>query len=187
VVKKIMLFAIILCCAASSGFCSQEEPIGGLFRDKKVINVYIDQVSNASGESLITIEDFKAIIEASLLKRKSMTFRLVGAADQSDIQISSKIEKFQYLVRGPLKPTIGLQTTLLDAAATATMNYVEMLATFTVIDTKSGNILWSDGVGGYLKKVMTPEESVPMISDKVSREFIWRCFGKANFRSRKGV
>jgi hypothetical protein len=184
--RKTMIMAAIVCCMSSAVFCAPDEAIGPRFKDKDVVKVYVKDVSNASGQSLVTARDFKAIIETSLLKRRSMTFKMVSTAAQSDIQISAIIEKFQYLVRGPLKPSLGIETTLLDAAATATMNYVEMAANFTVIDTVTGNVLWKDGVENYLKKMMTLEESVPMISDKITRDFIWHCFGKANHRSRKG-
>jgi hypothetical protein len=180
VIKKIIMLAIIMCCAASTASCDTEGALSSYFRNKDVIKVYVKDISNSSGQALITAEDFKAILEASLLKRKAMTFKMVSTAADSDIQISATIEKFQYLARGPLKPTVGFGTGLLDAAASATMNYAEMAVNFTVLSTKTGNVLWKDGVEGYLKKLMTAEESVPMISDKIARQFIWQCFGKAN-------
>lgn len=51
---------------------------------------------------------------------------------------------------------------------------------YTVTDTKSGKTLWKDTVKEYIKKKMTPEESIPLIYDVVTRAFVWRCFGKAN-------
>ena len=49
---------------------------------------------------------------------------------------------------------------------------------FTVTDTRTGAVLWKDSASGYMKKVMTPEESIPLIYDKVSRVFVSKCFGK---------
>lgn len=185
-IKKIVIVSLIILCQSSAALCSTEGALGAYFKNKDVVKVYVKDISNASGETLITGEDFKAILETSLLNRRAMTFKMVGTAADSDIQILATIEKFRYLERGPLKPTVGFGTSLLDAAASATMNYAEMGVVFTVLSTKTGEVLWKDGVESYLKKMMTPAESVPMISNKVTREFIWRCFGRANNKPFKG-
>jgi hypothetical protein len=182
ILPAIIAVSFVMACPAHAN----EEAIGYLFKDKPVVKVCVKDVTNVSGQNQITIEEFKAILETSLINRKAITFKIVGTPAESDIQISAVINKFAYLVRGPLKPSMGIETTLLDAAATATENYAEMAGKFTVLDTKSGNILWSGVVEDYLKKIMTAEESIALISDKVARGFIWKCFGKANFRLRRG-
>ena len=96
--------------------------------------------------------------------------------------MSAVIKKYQYSEKGPLKPTPSIGTTLLDAAATMTENYVEMVVEYTVFDTKSDKELWKDTVSEYIKKKMTAIESVPLICDVVTRTFIWKCFGKANLK-----
>jgi hypothetical protein len=184
--KRMLFMMLMLSFVFSYQAFAEDETIGHLFKDKPVVNVYVKEVANDPGQARVTSEAFKAILETSLMKRKSMTFKIVNTPAESVIQISAAIKKFQYLVRGPLKPSIGIETTLLDAMATATENYVEMAADFTVLDTKSGDILWKGSVENYLKKIMNEEESIPLISDKIARQFIWMCFGKANFRLRKG-
>jgi hypothetical protein len=80
--------------------------------------------------------------------------------------------------KGPLKPTPGIGTTLLDAAATMTQNYAEASVAFVVKDTKNNDVLWRNKTHPYLKEKMTAEESIPLISKKVASHFVWKCFGK---------
>ena len=92
--------------------------------------------------------------------------------------MSAEIKSYQYLEKGPFKPNPGIGTTLLDAAATMTENYVEMAAEFTITDTKSGNTLWKDTVSTFIERMMTPEQSIPLIYEKLPRTFLWKSFGK---------
>ena len=133
--------------------------------------------ANESGQNQIIPEDFKKSIENALLNRKSVKFEIVETPEASDLQISGVIKKYTYMERGPMKTGFGLGGMLLDVAATATQNYVEMQAEFTVTDSKTNKILWKDTIGSFLKKLMTAQESVPLVCDKVSRDFLWKCFG----------
>jgi hypothetical protein len=81
--------------------------------------------------------------------------------------------------RGPLKPTLSLETAAIDAVATSTQNYADMNVAFTIVDTKTGKTLWQGDVYDYLKKTMTEQESLPLIYDKVARKFVVKSFGKA--------
>ena len=142
-----------------------------------VIKVFVNQPVNESGQGLIA-DGLKKAIESGLLNRKSTKFEIAKTPADSDVEINVLIKKFMYMEKGPLKPTPGLGTTLLDAAATMTENYAEITADFIVKEVKTGNILWKDMLNPYLKKKMQPEDSIPLISDKVASHFVWKCFGK---------
>ncbi|MCK9603752.1 MAG: hypothetical protein M0R66_05270 [Candidatus Omnitrophica bacterium] len=175
--KKIILAASILSLIGSFPVFAQEKPIGFLFKDKSPIKVYIKEVINASGEDQISPEFFKESLQQSLLDRKLVKFEIADDPDGSDIQASVIIKKYRYLKRGPVKPIPGVSI-VLDVAASLTANYVEMSVEYTVTDTKTNEILWSRTVNENLKKVMTPEESIPLICKKISRTFVWKCFGR---------
>lgn len=175
---KVIVFAVSLLSFICSGdVLAQDGVIGHLFEGKTPVKVYVIGVKNESGQSSVSADLFKKSIEDSLNNRKTTDFDTVKSQSDSDIQISAVIKKYQYLDRGPFNPSPGIATTLADAAATASQNYVEMTVDYTVIDTKNNQILWTDEVSEYIKQVMTPEESIPLIYAKVSRTFIWRCFG----------
>ena len=161
---------------------AQDDTIGHLFEGKSPVKVHVSTITNESGNDRISIDEFKKSLEDSLNNRKAIDFNTVNNPADSDIQIAAVIEKYQYLDRGPLNPSPGIATTLVDAAATATSNYVEMEVLYTVTDTKSNDVLWSDDVKEYIKRVMTPEESTPLIYDKVTRTFISQCFGRSHQR-----
>lgn len=181
--KSVLLLCLMFFAGVSMGL-AQEETIGSLFKDRgqNPVKFYIKEVINQSGQSQIATEIFKKELEASFHERRSLKFKAVNSPAESDIQISAVIKSYQYLDKGPLKPSIGVGTMLLDAAATMTENYVEMAVECTVIDTKSDKTLWSKTISEYIKKKMTPEESIPLIYDAITRAFVWRCFGKANLR-----
>lgn len=184
---KRSIFLLCLVFFAGVSLClAQEEAIGFLFKDKIEDNipvkVYINETVNQSGQPQIMTADFSKELTASLHERRSIRFEVVGTPAESDIQISPVIKNYQYLEKGPFKPSPSVGTLILDAAATMSENYVEMAVEYTVSDTKSGNVLWKDTISEYNKKKMTAEESVPLIYDAVTRAFVWRCFGKANLK-----
>lgn len=185
-IKKLVSVLCLLSFTGLSLGLAVEGTIGGLFNDnvdKKIpVKVYIKEIINQSGKSQIAPEIFKKELIQSLHERRSLQFKVVDNPAESDIQMAIAIKNYQYLERGPLKPSIGVETTLLDAAATMSENYVEMAAECTVIDTKTEKVLWKNMINEYIKKTMTPEESVPLIYDVVARAFIWKCFGKANLK-----
>ncbi len=187
--KLVSVFCMLFFVGLSLGL-ARGETIGSLFNDKindKIaVKVYIKEVINQSGQNQIMPEIFKKELEASLHQRRSIKFEVVNSPAESDIEMSALIKSYQYLEKGPLKPSMGIETTLLDAAATMTENYVEMAVEYTVVDTKSNKALWKNTISEYIKKKMTPEESIPLIYDVVTRTFIWKCFGKANLREEKG-
>ena len=185
-VRKVVFVLFLLSFASLSSILAGEEPIGSLFNDKinshTPVKVCIKEVINQSGQNQIAPEAFNKALEKSLHQRRSIKFEVVNNPAESDIQMSAVIMKYQYLNRGPFKPSPGVETMLLDAAASATLNYVEMSVEYSVVDTKTDKLLWKGTISEYLKKKMTPEESVPLIYDVVTRTFIWKCFGKANLR-----
>lgn len=154
--------------------------IGHLFEGKSPVKAHVGAVTNESGQGQISVEIFKKALEDSLNNRKAMDFDTLSDPAGSDIQIAAVIKNYQYLERGPFNPSPGIATTLVDAAATAASNYAEMEVLYTITDTKNNKVLWMDDVKEYIKKVMTPEESIPLIYDKVNRTFISQCFGHAH-------
>ena len=141
------------------------------------IKVFVNNPVNESGQGLIA-DSLRKALESALVNRKSVKFEIVKTPGESDVQVATVIKNFMYMEKGPLKPTPGIGTTLLDAAATITENYAEIAVDFIVTQSKTGLILWQDILSPYLKQKMEPEESIPLISGKVSSDFVWKCFGR---------
>ncbi|MDD5136011.1 MAG: hypothetical protein PHN63_01530 [Candidatus Omnitrophica bacterium] len=179
--KKLVLMVCLFSLIGLSTAPAQEEPIGRMFKAEPV-KVYIKDVVNQSGQDQITPASFKKELVDSLHERRAMKFEVVDNPAGSDIQVAAVITKYQYLEKGPIKFSPGVETMLLDAAATMTENYVEMSVDYTVTDTKTNKELWRHTISEYIKKKMTPEESIPLIYDVETRAFVWKCFGKARLR-----
>ena len=174
------MLSLLIICAFSVSMISavSADEISRLLESKKPIRVFVKGFANESGQGNVSVEDFKKTVEVSLRNRKSVIFQLVKNVEESQIQIAGIIKQCQYLKRGPFKPSPSIAGLLLDAAATATENYADMVAEFTIIDSKTGDTLWKRDIGVYIKKLMSQAESIPLIYDKTARAFIWRSFGK---------
>jgi len=174
---KIVSIMSVLCVVGCLSVFAEGE-IGSRFAKNDVVKVYIVSITDESAQAQVLPEAFKKSVEKSLANRRSMTFQVVGTPDESHVQVRGVIKNFAYMEKGPMKLSPSVGTLALDAMATATENYVEMAAEFTVVDTKTGQELWRGVVSDYIKQKMTPEESVPLIHDKISRGFVAKCFGK---------
>jgi hypothetical protein len=182
--KRIAVLAAFLFVAgaAISGY-AEENPLRQMAMEKSLIKVYVKDIGNLSNNDAISADAFKKEIEQSFSERASVKFEVVPNASDSDVQISGNIKQCQYMTRGPFKPSIGIGTMMAEAAATATENYADMLVNISVTDTKTGKELWNNDVYDYERKIMTAEESYPIIFDKVARKFVGKAFGKKSARS----
>ena len=176
-IKKVVLAVFVLSVICMGSAFASDGAIGHLYEGKSPVKVYIIGVKNESGQSQLSADVYRKNIEDSLNNRKSTDFDIVADKADSDIQISAVIKDYKYMDRGPFKPSPGLATMAIDAAATSTQNYVEMTVDYTVLDTKQNQILWTGQVNEYIKRIMTPQESIPLIFAKSSKTFIWKFFG----------
>lgn len=174
-VKKGILALSVVLLAAQVSFAAEAD-LHNMGREKSVIKVFVGDISNESGQAAVSVQDFKKSLEDTLANRKSVSFELVKTPEESDIKISAIIKKFQYLKNDPVT-TYGTSWGLLLDAAT-TENYAELIVNFAVMDSKSGNTLWKQDVMSFTKKMMSQEESIPLIYEKETRTFVSKCFGK---------
>lgn len=165
-----LVVGTVCACDAASG-------IVGRFNGRD-IGVFIKEVKNESGNDNVSADLFKKELEKAFANRKSVSFRMVDNQAASDVTISAAITKFQYLKTGPIKPSVSIVTTAVDAVATALENYVDMNVNMTVTDSRSGEVLWRDDVYDFDKRIMTEREGIPVIFDKVARKCVAKAFGK---------
>ena len=177
-IKSTLLAAILACVLVNLTYAyGSETELSQMAKSKTAIKVFIKDIANESGQSQILSEAFKKSLERALFYRRSTTFEVLKYPDASDIQISAIIKSYRYMERGPFKPTPSIAGLLLDAAASATENYVDMEVEFTVTDTDTGEVLKKDIIIAYIKEIMTPEHSIALIYDKIARTFLWKFFG----------
>lgn len=150
--------------------------LSALVQNKDIIKVYVKDFVNESGQGQILAADFKKALENTIANRKSVKFELVLSPGASDVQISGVIKKYLYSEADPITSFAGPTALLVDAVTTE--NYAELVVDFTVTDTKSGGVLWEKSMKSFVKHTMTPAQSIPMVYEKLSRDFLWKSFGK---------
>lgn len=175
--KGILCFVLIGLLFGVQAYAAQGE-LGAKLKNQEPVKVYLGDFPCKVTQSGVTSEAYKKFLQDALVQRKSLKFSPVNNPAESLIQITGSVKSYQYLERGPLKVTPSAGMTALDAVQTATCNYAEMEADYVVTNTKTGEVLWKDTLNVYLKKVMTPAESIPLIYDKITKSFIKNCFGK---------
>ena len=166
-------FIIFTCSAAAADTIE----LGRLAKNKGPIAVWVASVTNGAGKAEVNADDFKKSLEDAIVKRGGgKSFLLCSTPEASSVQISAVIEGYEYSEKDPITTFGSPSGMLLDAMTTE--NYVAMKARFTVTDTKTGKTLWNDAVTSFIKKMMTQKDSVPLIYNKLSRTFLWKCFGR---------
>lgn len=176
-VTVLLGLSVMFCATLYAG----EDSLFLQFKGKEPVKVFVKGFTNDSGKE-ISADLFKDEVEKAFAGRKSLSFTVVAKPEESDVQVSGTIKKFQYLEHGPLKPSPSIGTTALDIMATATENYVEMEVRLLVIDTTRGRTLWIGTVSDYIKQKMSEKESIPIIFDKIARACVARPFAKPKSR-----
>lgn len=176
VAKKALLAALAVILMAQAPAIAEVGDLAYLTNSNRPIKVFIKGFANESGQDQILPDAFRKTFEDSVRNRKSVTFEIVNDPAVSDIQISGIIKKYRYLKDDPVNSYAGSWAMALDAIAVE--NYAEMAVEFTVTDTKSKKEVWKDTVLSYVEHSMTPEQSIPMVYEKISRVFLSRSFGK---------
>lgn len=179
-VKTLAFFtsAALVLALSGSAIAEGRGDLEYLVKDKDVVKVFVKDLSNESGQAQVSASEFKKELEKALTLRKAVKFEIVSRPDASDFQIGGVIKNYMYSKTDPITPTTSPAALVLDAATTE--NYVEMTVDFEVTQTKTGKIVWQKPVVSYVKHTMTPEESLPIVYDKVARTFLWKSFGKPN-------
>lgn len=177
--RVLSVFLVIFIVSQSLAFGAVEiYKIGEKYKDKQPVKIYIGKFTNETGKNQITEQAFKKALEASIENRQSMSFDVVKTPGDSILQVAGVMMKYEYMHRGPFKVNPSVGGLLLETAATASHNYVEMMVKYTVTDTGTGKVVWERTLSDYIKKDMTPAESIPRIYDKITRDFLSKCFGK---------
>ncbi|MFA6079538.1 MAG: hypothetical protein WC779_07340 [Candidatus Omnitrophota bacterium] len=176
--RKIASLLVAICFLMQGAVCFADgRNLAHLYRGEE-IKVFVKSIVNESEKKDLSVPDFKKEVEKAFTNRRSVDFEVVSSAEASDVEVAGVIKQYQYLVKGPMKPSLGIETTALDIAATMTENYADMNVSFTITDSKTGKVLWTNDIYEYEKKVMTEGESIPIMFDKIARKFVVRSFGK---------
>jgi hypothetical protein len=166
--------ALCFALMASNGYCNE---LTDMALTRHPIKVFLGEFSNASGKAEIAPDMFRKEVEKALTERKSVSFAIVKNPKESDVQISAAIKGYQYMEKDPVKPSLSV---IMAIDAVTSENYAELSAEFTVVNTATGGVALKEDITGFVKRMMTPAESVPLVYDKLARKFVADSFGKGD-------
>jgi hypothetical protein len=166
------IVALCFALTASYGYCHE---LTDMALSKRPIKVFLGEFSNDSGQAQIAPDAFRNEVEKALKDRRSVSFVIVKSVPESDVQVSAAIKGYQYLEKDPVKPSLGM---IMAIDAVTSENYAELSAEFTVVNTATGGVALKEDITGFVKRMMTPAESVPLVYDKLARKFVADSFGK---------
>jgi len=92
--RKIAIFVLFfaICCASVYA----ERNLYEVFKGKDVIKVYLKEVKDDTGDSLVNENLFSEVFEDVIKKRINIKFEPVKSPDQADVIIEADIHKFDY-------------------------------------------------------------------------------------------
>lgn len=172
--SRVAALTLLFGLMASHGYCNE---LTDMALTKHPIKVFLGEFSNMSGRTEISTDSFRNEVEKALKNRKSVSFVMVKNPKESDIQVSGAIKGYQYLEKDPIKPSLSF---IMAIDAVTSENYAELSVEFTVVNTATGSVMLKEDITGFVKRTMTPAESVPLVYDKLARKFVADSFGKGN-------
>ena len=162
-------FFIVSCVYADR---PQKENLYKLVKQKP-LQVYLDDFRSETKK--ISAQDFKKILEETMLARKTEHFEFVK--EGADIIIKANIIFYRYLEKDPVDFLVGTGGIISDAIISK--NYVQVKADFSVSKANTGRLLWSKKVEASITESNMPEnESIPRVLHRCAKQFIIQCFSK---------
>jgi len=111
-----------------------------LFKDKPIINVYLNKVENLTGEDNFNESEFKKIFGEALRKRINIQFSLVDKKEDADVVIDALVK--DYVFREKVLPRMFSVASL--AADTATpKSLTKLVVDYNIFDQEEGKLLMS--------------------------------------------
>ncbi len=183
----LLVFVAMMFVLPQEGECRRnKENLYEKLGDAREVNVYIDKVTDSSGQAGHMLESLRKKIENGLRTRQTINFVIVKNVDDADIIIDCDITERIWMETDPVDtPSIG--GAVADAALSE--NYARMRADFKVSKgprkiifkrLRKKPLLWEEVVMATITKADMPEpESIPLIEDALVKEFIVECFGRS--------
>ena len=173
-----------------AGECQPRQNLYSVLEDAKVVNVYIGDITDSSGQAGDMIPGFRKALENELKTRQTINFVTVEKEDDADIIISCDINERIWLANDPIDQIHGLGAIAADAAINE--NYARMQADFIVKKGprkmvfrnigrlfKRRNTLFDEELQATITQGNMPEEeSKPLLEKRMAEVFMRKCFAK---------
>jgi len=178
--KKILVCILMGAFILSLSFtaeCRNMQSVHEMLSKKSVVNVYLGDFTDSSGNSNVDLENIKQILENALATRMTINFNIVDNMEEADIAIQGDVFEMFWTDTDPVDNVSGLGAMAMDAAIQE--NYARMQIDMSVIDAKNGKMLWQEKVKATITdNTMTESDSVIMLPERITKMFMKECFAK---------
>jgi len=134
-----------------------------MFKNKKVVKVFLSNVVNETGKPDASIEVFKKAFADELASRKNMKFEAAATQADADVVVDAKIKSFEFKAR-VLPRFMGVES--LAADMTAPKSYAKLVVDYTITSVKTGKEL-------AMFKNFTTEELRPVKHMEGEKGYFW--------------
>jgi hypothetical protein len=180
--RKVFVLCCAVLCIISIGVAAAYGAVNkGLYSTlskEDEVKVYVGDISDISETGKAAKDDLKKLLEGALTGRKSINFTVVNDVKDADIIINSEINEFMWTDEDPVDMITGVGPIVMDAMKKE--NYGRMNIEFSIIDAKSGKILWTDVEKATITdETMTEEESIDLLNERIVKVFMREAFSKS--------
>lgn len=178
--RSVALVMFMMFVLPTAGQCRQKDDgnLYGKLSQMKAVNVYLADITDSTnGQNKVDGAAFKKTLEDALVTRMTLNFKPVTRKEDADIVITANVTEYIWMLPDPIDEIGGLETAAWDAANSE--HYIRLYATFSVLDAKTGDVLWTKDIKGTVTdKNMTEQEGIEMVDDRIVKMFIRDCFSK---------
>jgi hypothetical protein len=184
--RKVVSFTMTVCIGMVFLFpmiadCRQNDNLYKVLKSRAEVKVYVSDVKDSCSAPKADVETLKAILQDAFATRISPNFELEFKENDADIVILCDITEFLWTDRDPASDLSGTGSVFFDVIMKE--NYARMQATFTVLDQKNGNELWSKKLKATITdREMSQPDSIFMLNERIVKIFMRECFSKHHGR-----
>jgi len=181
--KKVFFVMTAVCLMAlmllpEAAYCRRRG--GNLYEmlsERTMVKTYVAPVTDSTGEGRADVRSLRETIESFMMARMTINFNIVQEASSSDIIIGCDVVEYFWTDKDPIDNITGTVAVAWDAINR--QNYARMTAVFTVMDAKTKDILWKKKIKATITdEFMTPDESVKMVNERITKIFMRDAFSK---------
>ncbi len=189
-VLLIVAFIVATLVPATEGFCREKNNLYSVLSDQSEVRTYIRDFTDSSGNAADMLKGLRGDLEDALASRMTINFVLVDDEQDSDLIIACDVTERIWMKEDPIDMIHSIGAVAMDVAMSE--NYARIQAVFAVEKGpkkivfkkahrifKRAKILWKQKVKATITKtVMSEDESMPLLEERLIKVFMRRCFSK---------
>lgn len=177
-VKRIAaVLTAVLMLFPAQGFTRAISGWDGVMDGMKVLNIYIEKVSNESGDKAVDVDKVTGIVREVFSTRGTPCFTIVDDITKADIVFKGSVSEFLWMEKAPITNVYGAGALAMDVATHDNKNYARMQLSYRIYEPSSGDTLLDQVTQVTLKQPGIPkDESYKMIYERTPKILVLDIF-----------